>query len=230
MVMATILPAILAHSEEEFIEKVNRVRVLGLPLHIDVMDGIFVPDTTWAPPERMRELLEGIEYEAHLMVSNPEHAVPVWIAAGANRVIFHAESTTHEKMICRATSPHCDKLMIALNPDTPISHVTSIIGDFAGVLIMGVVPGKNGQPFQDIAIEKVSAVKALRPDALVGVDGGVKPTNAVELVKAGADLLVAGSALTEAQDCQSALLAFKQALNETEPLARVMTPPDFSVN
>lgn len=224
--MATILPAILAHSEEEFIEKVNRVRVLGLPLHIDVMDGVFVEDTTWAPPDRMRELLEGIEYEAHLMVSNPEHAVPVWIAAGANRVIFHAESTPREEMICRATSPHCDRLLLAINPDTPVSDLTSIIGDFAGVLVMGVVPGKNGQPFQDIAIEKVRAIRELSPKSVIGVDGGVKPENAPLLAEAGADLLVVGSALTEAQDCRQALLAFKQALGEKDPFMDQKISPD----
>ncbi len=219
--MAKILPAILAHTEEEFVEKVNRVRALGLPLHIDVMDGSFVEDTTWAPPERMRELLDGIEYEAHLMVSNPEHAVPVWIAAGANRIIFHVESTTRETMICRATSPHCDQLIIALNPDTPVSRITAVLGDFAGVLVMGVVPGKNGQAFHDIALEKVRAIKNIRSDMIVEVDGGVKPNNAAALAEAGADLLVAGSALTEAADSTIALLEFKKALDEQEPLLRV---------
>ncbi len=224
--MATILPAILAHSEEEFIEKVNRVRVLGLPLHIDVMDGVFVEDTTWAPPERMRELLDGIEYEAHLMVSNPEHAVPVWIAAGANRVIFHAEATPREKMICRGTFPHCDRLLLAINPDTPVADLTPIIGDFAGVLVMGVVPGKNGQQFQDIAIEKVKAVRELRPEAIIGVDGGVKPTNVAAIAAAGADLLTVGSALTEAADSRQAILAFKQALGEKDPFMDVTISPD----
>lgn len=210
--MAVILPAILAANEDEFKRQVDHVRSLGLMLHIDVMDGQFVPQTTWAPPERMRELLEGIRYEAHLMVSNPEHLVPVWVAAGADRVIFHVESTERVKLICHAVEPKCDRLCIALNPDTPVSHITPHLEQLNQVLVMGVQPGKGGQPFQDIALHKVRALKELRPTLYVGVDGGVKKTNAEDLASAGTDFLVVGSALTGSKDPELAAAELRAAL------------------
>lgn len=211
--MVEILPAILAHDEEEFMKKVERVRALGAMLHIDVMDGIFVKNTTWSPPDRMRLLLEGIPFEAHLMVSNPEHAAPVWLASGASRVIFHVEATTKESLICRATAEECANLAIAMNPDTPISRITHLLDTFKQVMIMGVTPGWSGQPFQEIALEKIAMLKSLRPSIKIEVDGGVKPENAARLAAAGADVLIAGSALTEHPDPAEAIVGLRRAVN-----------------
>lgn len=211
--MAIIMPAILAKDEQEFLRKVDRVRALGLPLHVDVMDGIFVDNSTFAPADRMRELLDGLEFEAHLMVSNPEHAAPIWLACGASRVIFHVEATTKESLICRATAEECVNLSLALNPDTPVSRLTPFLDTFKRAMVMGVPPGRSGQPFDDIAVEKVRMLKSLRPSLTVAVDGGVKPENAKLLADAGADVLIAGSALTDADDPADALLRFKDALN-----------------
>lgn len=223
--MAEILPAILANSEEEFIKLVDHVRSLGLMLHIDIMDGAFVPATTWAPPERMRELLEGIRYEAHLMVTNPEHLVPVWIAAGADRVIFHAESTERVKLICHAVVPHCDRLCVAINPDTPVSHIMPHLDILSQVLVMGVVPGKAGQSLQDIALHKVRALKEVRPSLRVGVDGGVKLSNAPALIEAGCDFLVVGSALTGHPNPYEAAEEFRTAIGSAPTLPKDLPTP-----
>jgi ribulose-phosphate 3-epimerase len=211
--MAEIHPAILAKDEEEFLRKVDRVRAFGAPLHIDVMDGLFVPEKTWAPADRMHELLEGIPFEAHLMVANPEHLVPIWLACGASKVIFHAEATTRDSLICRATAEQCVDVGIALNPETPVSRVTSELKTYNRFMLMGVTPGRSGQPFQDIAIEKMKMLRNLRPSIIITVDGGVKPENARLLAEAGADILVVGSALTEAADPVEAYARFKEALN-----------------
>jgi ribulose-phosphate 3-epimerase len=211
--MVEIHPAILAHDEEEFLRKVDQVRAFGQTLHIDVMDGTFVGNATWAPVDRMRTLLDGIPFEAHLMVADPEHAAPTWLAAGAVRVMFHAEATSRDAMICRATADQCVDLAVALNPETPISRVTPDFKHFRQFLVMGVNPGWSGQPFQDIAIEKVAMLKKLKPDCIVAVDGGVKPENARRLVEAGADILIAGSAITDQDDPAAALLEFKRAIN-----------------
>ncbi|HSD12330.1 MAG TPA: ribulose-phosphate 3-epimerase [Patescibacteria group bacterium] len=211
--MIQILPAILAHDEEEFVRKVDRVRSLGVPLHIDVMDGIFVNNTTWAPPDRMRVLLDGITFEVHLMVSNPEHAVPIWLASGADRVVFHAEATTKERLICRAVTDDCARLGIALNPDTPISRVTPLLNLFDEFMVMGVTPGWSGQPFQEIALEKIRTLRDLRPSLMITVDGGVKPENASALVEAGATRITSGSGLTEHPDPAEAFLRLKEIVN-----------------
>jgi ribulose-phosphate 3-epimerase len=212
--MTEIIPAILAKDERAFIEKIERVRALGLMLHIDVMDGEFVPEKTWAPPERMREILGDTPFEAHLMVAAPEHLVPVWLAAGATRVIFHAEATTRESLICRINTDECKKLAIAINPDTPVSRITDdLLATFRQVMVMDVTPGRSGQKFQKIALEKIKALRELKPDLLIAVDGGVKSDNAAALIEAGADVLVIGSALTDAPDPSLALLKFRTAID-----------------
>lgn len=198
--MTEIHPAILAQDEEDFLRKVERVRGFGMPLHIDVMDGQFVPQKTWAPADRMRQLLAGIPFEAHLMVSNPEHLVPIWLACGASKVFFHAEATTRDSLICRATAEQCVDVGIVLNPDTPVSRVTGELNAYNRMMVMGVTPGKSGQPFQDIALEKIKMLRKLKPSVVITIDGGVKPENARMLAEAGADILVVGSALTEAHD------------------------------
>ena len=208
--MIEILPAILAHSEEEFIEKVNRVKSLGATLHIDVMDGNFVKNTTWAPSDRVRHLLADVPYEVHLMVSNPEHAVPVWFACGAKRVIYHVESTLRDDLLFRAMHERSSDLSIALNPDTPISRITPLISTFTHVMIMGVKPGWSGQSFQEVAEEKIKALKDLRPSLIIAVDGGIKLENAKSLAKAGANILIVGSALTDQHDPQKTFSQFKK--------------------
>jgi ribulose-phosphate 3-epimerase len=209
--MIEILPAILAKSEEEFMAKIDKVRPLGATLHIDVMDGVFVPHVTWAPIDRVREIVDGTPFEAHLMVSNPEHAVPTWIAAGATRVIFHAESTPRDPMICRALAERCPDVSIALNPDTPVSRITEDLHVYDKVTVMGVPPGKSGQPFQEIALEKIAMLKRLKPSLRITVDGGAKPENIAALVAAGADFIVVGSALTDAEDPGEAYFDLKRA-------------------
>lgn len=213
--MIEILPAILAHDEAEFMRKVERVRSLGAMLHIDVMDGVFVRNTTWSPPDRMRQLLDGMPFEAHLMVSNPEHAAPIWLACGASRVIFHAEATTKESLICRATVEECANLAVAINPDTPVSRITHLLDSFRQIMVMGVTPGWSGQQFQEIALEKIAMLKALRPSITILVDGGVKPENAARIAAAGADVLVAGSALTDHPDPAEAIVGLRHAVNGT---------------
>ncbi len=210
--MIEIHPAILAHSEQEFIKKLAGVRTLDAPLHIDVMDGVFVNNTTWAPPERMKELLMGAAFEAHLMVSNPEKVIPAWFAAGARRVIFHAEAGTHDTRICRAPAEQCTKLSVAINPDTQLIDIAEEIETIPHVCMMGVTPGWGGRTFEGTVLEKITTMKTLHPSIVITVDGGVKPENARMLIDAGAEILVVGSAITDTDDPAAAYQSFKEAL------------------
>jgi ribulose-phosphate 3-epimerase len=209
-----ILPAILATDENDFREKAARVFGLGLPVHVDVMDGNFVPGTSWAVPELMKKILGDLPFEAHLMVSNPEHLVPVWLAAGAARVYYHAESTHADPYIVRSIVPDGVRLGVAINPETPVSRIIPLLEDIGNVLVMGVNPGKQGQPFQHIALEKVAAIRGARPAVMIGVDGGVKPEIAKAALDAGADMIVAGSALTNQPSPAEALRLFQDALGQ----------------
>jgi len=228
--MIHIIPAILAKDEADFLVQLTRVRSFAPKVHIDVMDGTFVPHQTWAPPEKMRQLLDGLPFEVHLMVSNPEHLAPVWIAAGAELVSIHAESTTREQMICRATSEDCSKLSLAINPETPISHVIPDLEAYEGVTVMSVPPGKSGQTLDDIALEKIRAIKSYRPGVTVCIDGGIKADNVRRAVEAGAEHIVVGSAIMKASNPEEAyrqiLEAATQPLNdETKPDKDNFTPP-----
>lgn len=207
------LPAILAKDEQEFIAKVEKVRSLGQPLHIDVMDGKFVPQETWAPPDRVRDILGDTPFEVHLMVADPEHSAIVWLATGAVRVIVHAESTTRESMICRSAEHDCSRLSLAVNPETPINSLGDLINEYPSVMVMGVTPGASGQPFQTVAIEKIRELKRLKPDLEIAVDGGMSPETVRSVVEAGASRIISGSALTGSPDPESALAAFRQALS-----------------
>ena len=208
----TILPAILAHDEADFIAKLEKVRALGLPLHVDVMDGKFVPETTWAPPDRVRDLLAGIPFEAHLMVAEPEHDVPVWLATGAERVIFHAEASPRERLICKGTGEDCARLVLALNPDTPLSEIVPLLDLYQHVMCMGVIPGASGRDFHPEVLQKLEELHRLRPGVTLAIDGGMTPATCAAAKAAGATRIIAGSALTGTTDPAAALTEFRKAL------------------
>jgi len=209
--MPQIIPAILAATEEEFRQKVDRVKSFATLVHIDVMDGFFVNNTTWAEPEKMKNILGDLPFEAHLMVAAPEHLVMVWLAAGASRVFFHAESTTRDELIVRSAEGQAGRVGITINPETPLSRLSHNIDLFQSVMVMGVTPGKSGQSFQPIAAEKIAALRQLRPSLDIYVDGGVKTGNVDRLIKAGVNSLVIGSALTDAPDPLQAWRDIKNA-------------------
>lgn len=211
--MIEIRPAILAKDESEFRAKVEKVRALGLALHIDVMDGKFVPQTTWAPPERMREIIGDLPFEAHLMVADPDAAVPFWFLNGAERVIFHAEAETDHVRICHDAGDRCLDLSLAINPPTDLAEHTATLDDLQHVMVMGVTPGMSGQPFQPVAFDKIRALKKAKPTVRIAIDGGVKPSNAAALAAAGVDVIIAGSALTDQDDPAAALEEFRKAVS-----------------
>jgi len=210
--MIDICPAILATSEPEFDAKIGRVASLGLPLQLDIMDGIFVNNKSWAPPGSLRGRLHGFVFDAHLMVTDPEHAVPLWLAAGARRVYFHAESTTSDHLIIMSMPESMDRLGVAINPETPVSRITVDLKDIPNVLIMGVRPGWSGQEFQPIALDKIRAIKSMNPAIRIAVDGGVRPENIRQIVEAGADEVIVGKSLTDAPDPLAALAILRQAM------------------
>lgn len=206
-----IYPAILAHSEVEFRRKVEHVRALGLTLHVDVMDGSYVQEQTWAEPSDMEEIMDELPFAAHLMVSNPEHAVPVWSVSGATTVYFHAESTHREELIIRAIGKTA-RLGLAVNPETSLSMLGNLLPKVSALLIMGVPPGRSGQDLHEDALVKIKEAKRHAPHLYVIVDGGVKAHNIAKIAEAGADGVVIGSALTDQPDPLAALAELHQAL------------------
>jgi ribulose-phosphate 3-epimerase len=213
--MMEIVPAILAHTEEEFLRKVERIRGLAPLAHVDVMDGIFVANNTWAPVERVEKIMDDLPFSVHLMVANPEHAAPVWAVSGASRVYFHLEATEREHLIMRAVEENDDgthTIGVTINPDTPISRIAPMLHHLSHVLVMGVMPGFSGQTFEEGTLGKIRELLKLKPDLHITVDGGVKKSNIRAIQDAGAQIVVVGSALTDAPDPAAALKELKNEL------------------
>lgn len=206
-----ILPSILAFSKIEFASKVERIRLLGLRAHVDVMDGIFVASKTWADPSEVQNMMDDMRFNVHLMVSEPEHAVPIWTVSGADTVYFHFEATYRHKLIMRAVKQD-EKMGIVLNPATPVSKIGHLLDIVSSVLVMSVVPGRSGQKFDESTLAKIREIKRLRPKMHVCVDGGIKPHNIAKVAAAGADAVIAGSALTDSENPAAALAEFERHL------------------
>jgi ribulose-phosphate 3-epimerase len=199
-----VIPAILAHSEEEFRRKVENVRSLGAMVQIDVMDGTFVDNTSWADSVLVPEILGDLPFEVHLMVSRPEGHIAKWLNAGARRIWFHIEATTDAGAVITAAGEDTDRIGVALNPDSPVSLLNSALATLRRVLVMGVQPGWSGQEFLPVALRHIEAVRKQYPDATIVVDGGVNDANVGVIRTSGADEVVAGASITDAKDPRAA--------------------------
>lgn len=208
--MAEIIPAMLVATEEEFEAKVARIGDLLETIQVDVMDGVFVPEKGWADPEAIRGMRLPYRIEAHLMVADPLAAAKEWIATGAERLIVHAEAEGWQEAV-RAVYDAGKKAGVAVNPETPVSAIAEVADILDTLLVMGVTPGRSGQQFQPVAIEKVREAHDLYPALRIEVDGGVGLANAGELAAAGASALVAASALWKSDDLKGAYDALNEA-------------------
>lgn len=196
--MSRVIPAILAHSKEEFRDKVSRVRDLDAMVHIDVMDGEFVDNVTWADPEKIPGIMQSLPFEVHLMVMNPQEHVKKWFDSGAIRVFFHIEAVKDPDIVISAAEDNAERLGVAINPDTVLSALDTALHSLHNVLAMGVYPGRSGQEFLERALDNIKYVRRHNPDVVITVDGGVKPKNAARIRSAGANDIVMGSAITDA--------------------------------
>lgn len=188
-----IIPAILAKDEKEFRRKIEAVEGLVETIQIDVMDGKFVPNETFADAERIKELALPMEFEVHLMVENPIAHLDGWSVAGCARALIHAESVKDLVEALETVKSYGMEAGIAINPETPVSDIESAVDDTDVIQIMGVKPGFMGQKFDPIALDKVAELREAYPELVIEVDGGVSETTARDLAEAGADRLVSGS-------------------------------------
>lgn len=172
-------------------------------LHVDVMDGHFVPNITIGPliVKALRPLATetGAVLDVHLMIDRPERYVTAFADAGSDILTVHAEATTHLHRTIQAIKQAGMRAGVTLNPATPLSQIEEILGDVDLVLIMSVNPGFGGQSYIPQSTDKIRRLRAklgeIGSTAFLEVDGGVKPTNVGEVLEAGADVIVAGSAV-----------------------------------
>ncbi|HKN26132.1 MAG TPA: ribulose-phosphate 3-epimerase [Candidatus Acidoferrum sp.] len=172
----------------------------GTVLHLDVMDGHFVPNLTIGPPvvRSLRKQLK-VPFDCHLMIENPDLFIPEFAEAGANWISVHQEACVHLDRSLHLIASHGCKPGVVLNPATPVETLTEVLDLVHHVLVMSVNPGFGGQKFIPNALNKIAALARMRAerklDFRIEVDGGVDLETVTDIVKAGAELLVAGSAV-----------------------------------
>lgn len=196
--MVDIAPSMLGADFGRMREAAEMVGPHSAYLHMDVMDGHFVPNLTMGPD--LVKSLEGIApLDVHLMVTDPIDFIEDFRDAGAEIITVHVEANNPLKAL-ESIKKNNMKAGIALNPSTPENSIEPFIDLADLILVMSVEPGYGGQDFHEDAIERVRHYKEAYPNKIIEVDGGVGPLNSERLADAGADILVAGSAIFKAED------------------------------
>jgi ribulose-phosphate 3-epimerase len=206
-----VAPSILSADFGRLAEEVRAVEAAGADLiHVDVMDGRFVPNITIGPlvVSAVRKVTK-LPIDTHLMIVEPERYVEAFAKAGSDLVSVHAEVSPHLHRTLQAIRAAGARPAVALNPATPLSAVEYVLGDCDMVLVMTVNPGFGGQKYIEACTEKIRALRALadarNPALEIEVDGGVKPETAATVAEAGANVLVAGTAVFGEKDYRAAI-------------------------
>ena len=217
-----IAPSILSADFARLAEDVARVEQAGADwLHVDVMDGHFVPNLTIGPPivEALRKVTK-LPLDVHLMITNADAYIAEFAGAGADYLTVHVEACPHLHRTVQAIKERGVKAGVTLNPGTSLSTTEEILPDVDLLLIMSVNPGFGGQQFIPTSLQKITHARTLihrtRSPALLEVDGGVKVDNAGKIVQAGADVLVAGSAIFGSDDYAETIKAMRRAGEVTQ--------------
>jgi ribulose-phosphate 3-epimerase len=212
-----IAPSILSADFARLGDEVAAVERAGADLlHVDVMDGHFVPNLTVGPPivESLKKVTK-LPLDVHLMITNADDFIPEFADAGADYLTVHVEACPHLHRTLQLIKEHHVKAGVTLNPATPLSLLQEILGEVDLLLIMSVNPGFGGQAFIPFVLNKIAAARAmldrLKSHALLEVDGGVKVENARDIVAAGATALVAGSAIFSHPDYTATIAAMRAA-------------------
>jgi ribulose-phosphate 3-epimerase len=201
--MIQIAPSILSADFMRLGEEIQAAEQAGADLlHIDIMDGHFVPNITIGPAivAAIRKITT-LPLDVHLMIEDPDKFLPDFAQAGADYLTVHCEATVHLHRTVQWIRERGLKAGVSINPATPVSQLESIISDVDLLLLMSVNPGFGGQKFIPATMDKIKKVKgmirAVESRALIEIDGGIKLDNAKEIADAGADILVMGSAFFE---------------------------------
>lgn len=218
--MIRISPSLLSADFTRLGEEVKAAEAAGADmLHIDVMDGHFVPNITIGPAVVSAiNRITDLPLDVHLMIEDPDKFLPDFLEAGADYLTVHAEASTHLHRTVHWIKERGIKAGVSINPATPIWYLDDILPDLDMVLLMSVNPGFGGQVFIQFVLEKVKAVKEIikqkKLDTLIEIDGGVKLGNAKEIADAGADILVMGSAFFGSGDYAGLMKKFRGLIGQ----------------
>jgi ribulose-phosphate 3-epimerase len=218
MSMIKISPSILSADFSRLADEIKAAEEAGAHmLHIDVMDGRFVPNITIGPSvvESLRKVTK-LPLDVHLMIDDPDRYLSDFISAGADILTVHLEAAVHLHRSIQSIKERSIKAGVSINPATPVWTLEEIIHDVDMVLLMSVNPGFGGQEFIPYTLNKLKKLKTMITDSglpvLIEVDGGVRPDNVKEVADAGADILVMGSAFFRSGDYKATMKEINRVL------------------
>jgi ribulose-phosphate 3-epimerase len=218
--MVEILPSILSADFARLGEEIARVERGGATmLHVDVMDGHFVPNLTLGPPvvESVRKITK-LTLDVHLMITDPDRFAPIFIEAGADQILVHQEACPHLDRTLRLIQSEGALAGVVINPATPVSTLSEVLDVADYVLVMSVNPGFGGQKFIPNALHKIRALDRWRKEKglpfRIEIDGGVTLDNLSDVVRAGCDWVVAGSTIFHSVDPEATVRQMGQAARE----------------
>jgi len=215
--MTKIAPSILSADFSRLGDEIKAVEDAGADwIHVDVMDGHFVPNITIGPPvvESIRKVTD-LPLDVHLMIENADGYIKSFSEAGADILTVHAEACPHLNRTLQLIREHKIKAGVVLNPATPLSSLEEVLHELDMVLLMTVNPGFGGQSFIPSMLDKISNLSDImsnyEDEIELQVDGGVKPDNAGDIKESGASILVAGSAIFNSNDYAEAIDTLRNA-------------------
>lgn len=210
--MNKIIPSIIANSAEEFEKMIKLMEPYVDRIHLDVMDGVFVPNKTVSGYEELSKMETKLNFDVHLMVNNPEDQMYFWYQTKADRFLVHVESQADLRGLIDQIHSNNKMVGLVLNPATPAEVMHEFVDDIDFVQFMTVDPGQYGADFIEEVVSKIENFHAKYPSTPIGVDGGVSPQTAPKLLAAGVSVFVVGSYIFSAADVGKAIAELQDAV------------------